>query len=216
MVNYDNSKNLMRMSALNGGDYNPTNPNLSLLEERLGTFDVPQKVNFLGTFILPVGRGQHFGASMPKVLDKVVGGWKLGWVWTIQSGFPVPYPNNAAILPGTAEIPPSQRTYYHWYNTSLFPKTAFPANTYRTFPSEFPDVRYMGEKDAEISLMKEFPIYERLKFRIRADFTNAFNHPFFTTMQSSDVTNAQFGQLAVAGGQNNSPRNVLMQGNIIF
>jgi hypothetical protein len=74
----------------------------------------------------------------------------------------------------------------------------------------------MGERDVELGLMKDFPIYERLKFRLRADFTNAFNHPFYTTMASTSVTSALFGQLNVGGNQNNSPRDVFLEGNLIF
>ncbi len=64
--------------------------------------------------------------------------------------------------------------------------------------------------------MKDFPIYERVKFRLRADFTNAFNHPFFTTMASLSTTAANFGYLNTSGGQNNSPRDIFLEGNIIF
>ena len=72
----------------------------------------------------------------------------------------------------------------------------------------------MGFNNWDFSLMKDFPIYERLKFRIRADFDNAFNHPYFTQMQSLDVTNAQFGQIHLS--QNNDPRTVYMEADVIF
>ena len=149
MINYTNSKNMGAFTALNSEDYNMTAPSQSKLEKRLSTFDVPQKIDLLGTQYLPVGRGQHFGTAMPKVLDEVVGGWKLSWNITVQSGYPVGYPTNAAIQPGSAKLPSSQRTYYHWFNTSLFPTTAFPSFTYRSFPTYFPDVRFMGERDVE-------------------------------------------------------------------
>jgi hypothetical protein len=216
MFNYTNSKNLAAFTALNAQDYNMLNPSASLLEKRLSTFDVPQKWDLLGTQYLPFGKGMRYGSSMPKALDEVVGGWKLSWNITIQSGFPVGYPSNAANVAGSAKLPASQRTYYHWFNTSLFPTTAFPSFTYRNFPTYFPDVRFMGERNVELGLMKDFPIYERVKFRLRADFTNAFNHPFFTTLASASTTSAQFGQLNVGGGQNNSPRDVFLEGNIIF
>jgi hypothetical protein len=216
MINYTNSKATMRQGLLNNQDYNMLNPSASKLEKRLFTYDVPQKWDLLGTQNLPVGRGQRYGSSMPKVLNGVVGGWKVSWNITIQSGFPVSYPSNAADEPGSAKLPSSQRTFYNWFNKSLFPTTAFPSFTYRSFPTYFPDVRFMGERNVEAGLMKDFPIYERLKFRLRADFTNAFNHPFFTTLATTSVTSAQFGWINTSSGQNNSPRDVYLEGNFIF
>ena len=35
-------------------------------------------------------------------------------------------------------------------------------------------------------------------------------------MASLSTTSSQFGQLNVGGGQNNSPRDVFLEGNIIF
>ena len=153
---------------------------------------------------------------MPKVLNGVVGGWELSWNITIQSGFPVPYPTNAADLPGSAKLSGDQRTLLHWFNTSLFPTTAFPSFTYRSFPTYFPDVRFEGGRAVDIGLAKDFPIYERLKFRLRADFTNAINHPFFTTLASQSTTSALFGQINLSSGQANSPRDIYLEGNLIF
>jgi hypothetical protein len=41
---------------------------------------------------LPVGRGRAFGASMPRVADLLVGGWRLSNIFLWQSGpFESPY-----------------------------------------------------------------------------------------------------------------------------
>ena len=41
---------------------------------------------------LPFGRGKMFGASMPRVADLVVGGWRLSSILTVQTGpYETPY-----------------------------------------------------------------------------------------------------------------------------
>ncbi|MGH9468768.1 MAG: TonB-dependent receptor domain-containing protein [Terriglobia bacterium] len=215
MVNYTISKALMRQTLVNPQGFSLADPAESNIEETLTPFDIPQKLDLLGTYNLPFGHGERFAASVPTIVNGAIGGWRLGWNVTLQSGFPVPYPNAAAIKPGSANLSGSQQNILQWFNTSLFPNVAGPAPfTLQTFPTMFPNVRYMGFDDWDFSLMKDFPIYERLKFRIRADFINAFNRPFFTQMQSLDVSNPQFGQLKQS--QNNNPRSVLMEADIIF
>ena len=44
-------------------------------------------------------------------------------------------------------------------------------------------------------MFKEFPIKERVRWQLRADFQNAFNYPLFGKLQSNNVTDSRFGQL---------------------
>ncbi|HUZ46949.1 MAG TPA: TonB-dependent receptor [Terriglobia bacterium] len=214
MVNYTISKNLQRMQLLNPQDYNILNPTLSSLEQTLMPFDIPQNLQLLGTYHLPFGRQERFGKGMPVAADYIVGGWKLGWTISFQSGYPVAFPNAAPISPGSAVLPASQRTYDRWFNTSKFPTTGQAPFTLRNFPSEFPDVRYMGFNNWDFSLVKDVPLYERAKLRVRGDFINAFNHPYFTQMQSLSVSNNQFG--ALRRSQNNDPRSIVIEADVIF
>ena len=48
----------------------------------------PRRLHWLTTSIyeLPVGRGRHFGANMPRALDLVIGGWQLSNIFTWQTG----------------------------------------------------------------------------------------------------------------------------------
>jgi hypothetical protein len=66
----------------------------------------------------------------------------------------------------------------------------------------------MGVHNFDIALNKSIPIFERLRLELRADFINAFNHPFLTSMASLDVTNPSFGQLNLS--QNNEPTAVFL------
>ena len=95
-----------------------------------------------------------------------------------------------------------------------FPTRARPAFTLQDFPTRFPDVRYKALNVGEVSVSKNFRIKERLTFQLRADAQNAYNIPWFSRMQSVDVTNSRFGVL------NPSPRTeareIILVGKILF
>jgi hypothetical protein len=216
--NYMITKNLEQYTLLNAQDLNPSDLLNPVLEKRLAIFDVPQKASFLGTYDLPVGRGRPFMSGMPAVVDGILGGWKFGWNWTFQSGFPIDFPNAAPLEARSAKLPEGQRTLERWFDTSLFPRVAGPAPfTLRNFPTRFPDVRYMGFRNYDFSLMKDIRIFtERVKAQVRADFINTFNSPYFTQMVGNppNVTNANFGQINPQ--QNNSPRVVYLEFRMRF
>ena len=66
----------------------------------------------------------------------------------------------------------------------------------------------------ELSVSKNFRITERVTFQFRADAQNAYNYPWFSRMQSVDVTNSRFGVL------NPSPRTeareIILVAKILF
>lgn len=69
----------------------------------------------------------------------------------------------------------------------------------------------------ELSVSKEIPIKERVRWQIRADFHNAFNHPWFGNLASNDVTNVRFAKLAAASIDDTSePRLIVLVMKIIF
>jgi hypothetical protein len=212
---YTISKCLERLQFLNAQDFRPADPPQSALDHRLTPFDLPQRVTIVGTYELPVGRGRRFGSSMPGALNYVAGNWILSWSVTQASGFPVDFPNAAPLQARSAKLPAGQKSFYKWFDTSLFPRVAGPAPyTLRDFPTRFPDVRFMGVHNFDFGLNKAIPIYERLRLELRADFINLFNHPFLSRMASLDVTSGSFGQLTLT--QNNDPRTIALQFKLRF
>ncbi len=162
-----------------------------MLEKRLAEWDVPQSLSVVNTFEIPIGKGKWVGGSMNKWLNGVIGGWNLNWQWMRQSGFPVAFPNAAPISPGTARYTDGQRNanaqaagrpewdvqFDKFFNTTLFPKTAQAPYTLRNFPTRFPDVRTKPWTSHEISLYKEFGLYERMRMQIRADCAERVQPP---------------------------------------
>ncbi|MBI3471749.1 MAG: hypothetical protein HY013_10360 [Candidatus Solibacter usitatus] len=148
-------------------------------------------------------------------MNAVAGNWKLGWNVTYQGGFPIDFPNAAPLAARSAKLSSDQRSLFRLFDTSLFPKVAGPAPfTLRDFPTRFPDVRFMGVRNWDLSLIKHVPIRERVKLEVHADFINAFNTPFFTQLASNSVTSASFGQIRPS--QNNDSRFIFLDFKLVF
>jgi hypothetical protein len=187
-------------------------PEDTKLEKRsAGTVDIPQKFAIVGIYELPFGRNRRFGANWPRAVDHVLGGWRLNWDITYQSGWVVAYPNAKQVRPGSAKL--KNPTPNRWFDTSLWddPVTGRrvpPQEPYtlRDFPSLFSDVRVPGYKNWDASLTKIFALQERMNLEFRFEMINAFNHPWFANIASVNVTDPRFGQLDPT--QRNLPRNI--------
>lgn len=191
-VAYTISKILEELSFLNNQDFNLQNLDSSRLERRLAEFDVPQKLSVIWTQELPFGGGKRFAGSARGAWNKVISGWQLNVNGTLQSGFPVPFPTAPNLAPRSAKLPGQQRNLFNAFDKSLFPTTAPNLTyTYRDFPTRFPDVRFYPLKMVDLSPSKRTQITERVAFEFRAEFLNAFNHPFHNEVHNQggvDVT----------------------------
>lgn len=225
---YTWSKTLEAVSVLNSQDIDVSNPLNTALEKRLYQYDIPHKFTIQGIYELPFGKGKPFASSVNPIVNGLVGGWNISAQYAVQSGFIMDFPNAANLAARSAKLTNDQRTalakaagrdrwdvsYDKWFDTTLFPKTAQAAFTLRDFPTRFPDVRAQGVKSAEISVYKQFLIKERVKWQIRADAYNAFNHPWFGQPASVNVTDSRFGQLNA--DMNNETRIISLVMKIIF
>ena len=227
-VAYTLSKTLEEVSALNPQDVTVDNLLNTRLERRLVEFDSPHTLAVVASYELPWGRGRRFGASMNRVLDGFIGGWNVNVQHVVRSGSPVAFPTAAPLEARSAKFTHEQRdalaktkgreqfdpVFDVFFDTSLFPNRRPPAFTLVNFPTRFPDVRYKALNVGEVSVSKNFRLTERVTFQLRADAQNAYNYPWFSRMQSVDVTNSQFGIL------NPSPRTeareIILAAKIVF
>jgi hypothetical protein len=82
--------------AYNGGaDYGPA------------FFDAKHIFSFSGYYDLPFGRGKMFGANMNRVEDMLIGGWKLGAIASLHTGFPSPSTHRSSTAPTSAPTAPT-------------------------------------------------------------------------------------------------------------
>jgi hypothetical protein len=186
-------------------------------ERSVSAFDVPQ--NFVATYNyqLPVGRGKMLNVDN-RFLDLLVGGWQYSGFVRLNSG--TPYTVNIAadvanIGNSGYERPnlvgprnPSNQTHNHWLDASSF---AIPAQyTYGSMGRNA--LRTQFYKGWDMSLLKEFQIYDRLHARFNVDAFNIFNHPIFG-QPDSGLTDQQFG---VIGYTASGTRAVQLSAKITF
>ncbi len=225
------SKFLEKVTTLNPQDVNLSNLLDTKLEKRLTQYDVPRAFSGVVSYELPFGKGKRFGSSMNRWMNGVAGNWNVNVEYNIHSGFPFVFPNAAPLVAKTANLHDDGRDalarkagrkqfdpgYDVYFNTAIFPTQALAPYTLQNFPTTFPDVRGKILNVVDASIYKEFPIKEKVRWQIRADFHNAFNHPWFGTQGPNDVTSPNFGQLFVYSVDANSePRLIVMVMKILF
>ena len=168
-------------------------------------FDVRNAFKGSAIYQLPFGRGRAF-VNNNTLLDALIGGWQTSGTIVLLSGQPFMvsmktdnsfaqsqnsqwYPN----LVGNPHL--ASRGPYHGTN-QWFNEAAFAAPTPGTFGNAARNsLNGPGLSQINFSLGKTFSIWESVKFQIRADANNVFNHPSF--QQPTSGGNQGTAQLVV-------------------
>lgn len=152
------------------------------------------------TFIyeLPFGRGKALGGSAGGGMDRLIGGWQLQGIYTLQSGEPLGFGN--AIFNGNLKdipLPRGERTVDRWFNVDAGfernPSRVLAANI-RTFPLRFSGVRVATLNNWDLSLIKNTNITEKVRLQFRMEAINALNHAQFLG-PNTDPSNTAFGRV---------------------
>jgi len=167
------------------------------------TFDLRQVVHASGTYDLPFGHGKTL-LNRTGAIDKIVGGWTLGTIFTRDSGFPFQllggydtvndYGDGGLVLNGVTRsqlqsavgvfnapgaykyvVNPSLRGSPTGLCSSLLTNVC-QNTTAGTFGSN-PWLTGPSSWNDDMSLSKVIPIRERFRFSLQAEFLNVFNHP---------------------------------------
>ncbi len=151
------------------GDRGRNFNNMSL-DRSISVHDIPHSLAVTYLYTLPIGKGQHFGASMHRILDGVVGGWSLSGIFKMDSGFPLNFsaPNNTNSFGGGQYPNISDRkqmkiadpTSERWFNTSVFSQPA--PFTFGNAPRWVGDVRTGRNNNMDMALMKNFKAKETI------------------------------------------------------
>jgi hypothetical protein len=213
------SKNLDRSSGGAGSDVNrgsagPQNVYNLPAEWGLAIVDARIRYSMTGTLELPFGRGKRFLGSSNRIVDLAAGGWVLNVVNVISTGYPLiitQTPNNNSSFFGGASQRPNAtgsspvtpgavgQRIDNWINPAAF--SIAPALTYgnvsRTISETGP-----GIFNWDMSLFKNFSIYERFKAQFRFEALNTFNTPLFRSPNTS-FGSSSFGKVL---SQGNFPR----------
>lgn len=189
-----------------GGDYGPAGD------------DVRHSFNATGTYTLPYGRGQRYGADSNYLLQEALGGWKVSGSSVKYTGFPVTVssPANYSSLIGayTGAARPDQinpvkivnRSVNQWFGNDpsiTQPCAAGQSNGVCAYAAQsntnFGDVRTgslraPGFFNVDMALQKSFLVYKENHVDFRADFFNAFNIASYGNPDNT-MTDATFGQI---------------------
>ena len=160
-------------------------------EKGLADFDNRKRWVTSVDYELPVGKGRPF-LNQSGVLDAIVGGWHLGGIITVRSGFP--FSPQIGFDPSNTGSPGLQRSNQigsgHlanpspslWFNVNDFPLPNCPNGCFGNAGKNI--LEGPGERTVDLSLRKFFNFTEQINLEFRAEFFNAFNHAVFSQPDS--------------------------------
>lgn len=206
-VAYTHSKLLDAISYLNPTDPQPW--------YGVSQYDRPNRITVSSLWELPFGRGKLVGTNMPRWANVLAGGWQWNTIVTYQSGDALTW-GNVLFTGDVADIPlhGSQRNINHWFNTSGFVTASSQqlVSNIRTFPLRLGTVRGDGQYLWNFAAIKEFSFIDRLRFQLRGEAYNAFNHPNMSD-PSLTVTSSSFGTVTAQDGYG---REIQIAARILF
>jgi len=154
---------------------------------------------------LPFGEGKRWGSS-DLVVAKILGGWQVNGIATLQSGLPfTPVLAAATTNTGTGSrpdrigngaLPRSERTLIRFFDTSAF---TTPAQF--TYGNAGRDILIgPGFVNFDFSLFKNFRLTETRTLQFRSEFFNLFNTPQFGLPNATFGTSG-FGRISLLAGE---------------
>jgi len=189
-------------------------------DRSVSNFDVPQRLVASYVLDVPVGRGKKFLGTATGPANKLVSGWGIQGITTIQRGMPLAmyapntsgsfgggqrpnYDSSAAGCANNAALSGSAVSRLgHWFNTACFVQP--PPFTFGNVGRILPNVRVDGLSNFDFALVKNtfFGAEDRMAVQFRAEFFNLFNHPQF----GYPGTSVGSPSIGVVSSQQNTPR----------
>ncbi len=211
----DSEQNLSGFNAYWNGTNLGTNTYDRRSEHSVLSYDQPQLLTISATYELPVGRGKRW-LNRRGAVNQVLGGWQLAGTGKYARGFPMAVSqcdafaclgkgsiynwlggeaslSNPNIVPGQPLKNPSYNgTYQSQYvNPKAFTESF---DTFGNAPRLLSGLRTPGQLVEDLSILKTFPITERVRFQFRTEFFNAFNrHRFAPSFTNYADTFVYFG-----------------------
>jgi outer membrane receptor protein involved in Fe transport len=193
--------------------------------------DVRHNVNGNLVYQLPFGRGQMFGNNMNRVLDEIVGGWRVAMTAVAYSGFPVTINNSSNNAFTNNKVQRANhlrplhivnRSINFWFGTDPSATSCglvdngicaygSPANgTYGN--AAVGSERAPGYQQYDASANKDFTVWREQKLNFRVDASNVLNLSSLNN-PSNTAQSATFGQIT---GVRNGPRKLQLSAKYTF
>jgi hypothetical protein len=204
-------------------------------EWALSSFDVRHRVVVNFVVDLPFGEGRRFGAGATGIANKLISGWSLNGVTTIQSGFPLSFTATPNLIGSGYGLRPNVDPNCdksvdgsaldrldRWFNTACFsvPNAAVSTNPEARWqlgdaPRVDPDLRGHHMHNWNFAVTKTTPIHGRVNLTLRAEAFNLFNRAQFA-MPNTQVTTAAQSNLGRITTQSNQPRLIQLAFRLTF
>ncbi|MCB9383117.1 MAG: TonB-dependent receptor [Bryobacterales bacterium] len=178
------------------------------------------------TYSIPYGRGKKYGGNLNRAVDAAIGGWQLGWISYFQTGqyfsptFSGSDPSNTSTFGGTPDrigdgnYDRGNRSITDWFDASAF---AVPAAG-RYGNSGLNTLIGPGWNLHHFTLLKRFPITERVAFNLQGMFQNVFNTPHYNFPGANISQASQVGIITSTRNsrEKDGNREIIIRGRIEF
>jgi Carboxypeptidase regulatory-like domain/TonB dependent receptor len=146
--------------------------------------DIRRQWAFSVAYELPFGKGKTL-LNRGRAVDAIVGGWQVASLVTMRSGIPFTVVTSGGITNaggadrpnriGNGTLESSQRTIYHWFDT-----TAFVIQPQFTYGNAGRNILFgPNMRNLDLSVSKSFAITENKRLQFRAESFNFTNTPAF-------------------------------------
>lgn len=197
------------------------------LEKRLAGFDMPQNLVLSWTYELPFGPGKRWLSDARGLAGHLVGGWQINAIHRYASGTPLSI-GGAGRIPlfgggnrpnrrpgvnpltgiGRYDFDPAQHRYL---NVEAFEAT--PNYVVGNAAPNYGDIRNFGMRNEDVSVLKDFRIWENHRLQFRAEFFNIFNKVVFGSPATNVAAPATYGRIS---SQANEPRHIQLALKYVF
>ncbi len=186
--------------------------------------NVPQRLTFTGSYVLPFGRGSRF-LNQGGWYDQIVCGWQLNAITFYESGFPLNVTqNNLNSSIGSAVQRPNVNSsvkvktsgsVYSRVNGFINPAafSTVPEYVFGNAPKAIAErgpAPGIGNWNA--TLLKTVSVKDRVNFTFIAQAQNLFNHPWFA-LPNTTLGSPTFGRIT---STYNNARNLQIGGRVTF
>ncbi len=174
----------------------------------LASFDIRNVVHFSGGYQLPFGKGKHFMSTASGATDKLVGGWSVIWIATLQGGQPITLGCPSGTTSGTncydllvsgqspkLGVHTDSNGRLSWIgNPAAFaqpcilgaggvptasPTGCVPLTGLKALGGPAAQIPGPGFHRLDFSVFKDIPLTERVRMQFRSEIFNILNHPNF-------------------------------------
>jgi Carboxypeptidase regulatory-like domain len=204
-------------------------------EWALSSFDIRHRVVVNFVYDLPFGEGRRFGAGATGIAGKLISGWSLNGVTTIQSGLPLAFTATPNLIGSGYGLRPNVDPNCdksvdgsaldrldRWFNTACFsvPNATVSTNPRSRWqlgdaPRVDPDLRGHHMHNWNFAVTKTTPLQGRVNLTLRAEAFNMFNRTQLG-MPDRTVTTAAQSNLGRVTTQLNQPRLIQLAFRLTF